>query len=213
MGRAFDIGPRRPRPPHPTEHPAPRVHQEPRSEPAATPRRHGTATKTEVKLYYFGLLFLVLVLAGLYASQGKTLSGTAPAVPTPAIGITYTALPPLLTATPGPSPTPLVQSSSTPVPVVTSTPNQNASISLRVLNGSGKSERLATATAALQKAGFTISSSGTARNHYNTTVIYYGAGKLEKAKAVQNALVGFETSLTKSSIVGSNDVLVVVGTR
>ena len=203
MTRYFDLGRgrRRVRPQNQEE----QIFHEP-PEREREPKRTSRGRRNETGLYYLGLAALLLFLIALYTSQGST--PNAP-VPTPALQITKAQLVRLLT------PTVLITPSLTPAPTVTSAPEaEQQKILLRVINGSRKPERLTIATQTLTKAGFKVDSTGSAVNLYNTTTIYYKAGKLKEAQLVQTAAKEvLQSTLQLSSIVGNNDVLVVVGVK
>jgi len=207
MTRYFDLGRPRRRP-----RPAPKVEQIFHEPPvrAPEPKRPGRGRRNETGLYYLGLVALLLFLVALYTSNGST--PPAP-VPTPALQTNKDLLPRLLT------PTVLITPSLTPTPSAPptdkATPDaQKQKILVRVINGSRKPERLTTATDTLTKAGFKVDSTGNAVNFYQTTVIYYKAGKLKEAQLVQEATKEvLQSTLQQSSIVGNNDVLVVVGVK
>lgn len=209
MTRYFDLGRprRRPRPAPPKEE---QIFHEPPPVRASEPKRPSRGRRNETGLYYLGLVALLLFLVALYTSQGSTPPSP---VPTPALQTNKDQIPRLLT------PTVLVTPSLTPtpsaVPADKATPDaEKQKILLRVINGSRKPERLTTATDALTKAGFKVDSTGTAVNFYNATVIYYKAGKLKEAQLVQTtAKEVLQSTLQQSSIVGNNDVLVVVGVK
>ena len=205
MTRYFDLGRPRRRP-----RPAPKEEQIFHEPPIRVPepKRPGRGRRSETGFYYLGLVALLLFLVALYTSSGST--PPAP-VPTPALQTNKDQLPRLLTPTvlntPSPTPAPPSAASATP-------DNEKTKILMRVLNGSRKPERLITATDTLAKAGFKVDSTGNAVNFYQTTVIYYKAGKLQEAQLVQTAAKEvLQSTLQQSSIVGNNDVLVVVGVK
>lgn len=88
-----------------------------------------------------------------------------------------------------------------------------SSISIKVLNGNGVSGSAIEAKELLQQNGFTVSEVGNARLFsYQNTTIYYKSGKEAEATLVKDGLGKSGATLTLSdSIVGTFDIVVVVG--
>jgi len=87
-------------------------------------------------------------------------------------------------------------------------------IIIKILNGSGKSNIASQTQDVLEKAGFSVSETGTAKSVYNKSIIYYAADKEESAKLVADSLKDYEISLEyDNDIVGEFDLLVVIGKK
>lgn len=126
--------------------------------------------------------------------------------PRPSESATTAVLAAIPTASPTPTPTP------TPSATPASTPAVPVTVTLRVLNGTTKSGAAATGASALEKAGFTVRTTGNATSRsYGKTTIYYQAGRQKEAEAVQRALSGYTTVLEQSALASPDMVLVVIG--
>lgn len=91
---------------------------------------------------------------------------------------------------------------------------EKSKISLKVINATGKSGVAASTKEMLEKEGFVVAEIGTAKNIYNSTVIYYKEGEEETAKLVAETLKDHQVSLEKDpQIVGQYDLLVVIGKK
>ena len=119
------------------------------------------------------------------------------------------------TASPSPSSS---ESTATPTPTPTPTPSPSgvnkAAITMRVLNGTSQSGAAATVKSTLEKAGFTVRTTGNAKTtNYTATMIYYQTGHLADAQAVASGLAPTKTTLTESTLANPDMILVVVGTN
>lgn len=115
---------------------------------------------------------------------------------------TQTILPP---TSPSPQPTPSPEVSSAPI-------MEKSQVTISILNGSGKKGAATALKKELERTDFAVSSVGTAKKIYNNTLIYYKDSR-DKAKLVQEALVGREPELQQSSATGKYDILIVVGKK
>ena len=88
---------------------------------------------------------------------------------------------------------------------------QPGSFTTRILNGSGNAGVATTKKDALTKAGFNVSSVGTAINSYAKSVIYYTAGHQADAQVLKDALTNSGTTLIQDDVAKPADVLYVVG--
>lgn len=102
----------------------------------------------------------------------------------------------------------------TTTPTTTSTVDKST-ISLRVLNGNGIAGSAETVATELKTAGFNpINTSNARKFTYAETIVYFKTGKEAEANTVKDALSERTASIENSdSIVGSYDVIVVVGKK
>ena len=103
--------------------------------------------------------------------------------------------------------------SATTSSTATTTPAtvQPGSFTTRILNGSGNAGIAATKKDALTKAGFNVTSVGTAVNSYTKSVIYYTAGHQAAAQVLKDALTNSTATLIENDVAKPADVLYVVG--
>lgn len=166
---------------------------------------------------YVGLFILLIALAiflgnrFLTASQKQTpkpAPTSAPATPTPTVAAT-----PSATLTPKTSPTPTGKLTPTP----TGKAATSTSLTIEVLNGSGVKGAAGDAAALLQKAGYTVSSTGNADTFdYTKTTI-----KIKKSKASLGAQLKKDLSasytvdptLQTLAETSSFDAIVIVGSQ
>ena len=121
----------------------------------------------------------------------------------------------LASATPTTSPisTPTPTTTATPTATPTTTPNtiDKSTITMRVLNGTAVNGAATTVKGVLEKAGFSVRTTGNAKTQtYTSTIIYYQTGKLDEAKLVQAALSQYSPTLQESTSVASPDIILVV---
>jgi|GEM_PF-2731314 len=91
------------------------------------------------------------------------------------------------------------------------TKNDTISKNIKVLNGSGKAIFLVSAQNILNDNSFGITSSGSTKNQYSQTTIYYN-NSIEHAKSVAKIFSNIKPKLLKSSaITGKYDAVVVIG--
>lgn len=170
------------------------------------------------------LLWLLLLLAalavlvvGYKVVNGKldtwlSVAPTASPSPTPDLQATPSAeasaspaITPSAAASPSISPT----ASPSPTP---STATPKNSITLRVLNGTKVTGAAAKAADTLEKAGFTVRTTGNAKQQtYESTIIYYQQGREAEAAQVQQALTSYQATLQESTLANPDMVLVVIG--
>lgn len=88
-----------------------------------------------------------------------------------------------------------------------------SALKIQVLNGNGISGSGVAIKKILVTAGYTVSSTGNAKNfNYENTIVYYKTGKDASATLIKEALVGRTVTLEKSDdIVKTYDIVVVVG--
>ncbi len=122
--------------------------------------------------------------------------------PSPSADASATASP---TATESPTPTP------TPTPTATAEVTTKDKITLRVLNGTTIAGAAGTAANTLTKAGFTIRTTGNAKNQtYTSTYIYHQVGKKAEAELVAAALASYKPLVQESTLADPDMILVVV---
>ena len=162
-------------------------------------------------IWWLVLLVLSVILAGVgYGILRHKINGwISVATPSPTAIVTATAsATPVVTATAAPSPTTSPQPSGSPSAVAPS------KVTLRVLNGTTTSGAAATAKGVLEKAGFTVRTTGNASSQtYNTTIVYYQAGRSAEADAVKSALTGYSVTTQQSTLANPDMVLVVIGKK
>ncbi len=162
-------------------------------------------------VWWVVLLVVSLIIGGVGYAIAKNKINTWLAVATPSPTALVSQSPTVspttkTTATPSPTPTP------TSTPTATATPN--SLITIRVLNGTTQSGLASTVKTMLTKAGFTVRTIGNAATqNYTATMIYYQTGKLDAAKAVQNALTGYTATLQESAQANPDNVLVILGKK
>lgn len=113
------------------------------------------------------------------------------------------------------SPTTTTPTTTTTTPTTTPTTLDKSSIKIQVLNGNGITGSASTITAALQKAGFTVSNTGNAKSFtYTKTYVYFKTGQDAAAQAVETALAG-RTVIRQNSdtIAKTYDIVVVIGKK
>lgn len=149
----------------------------------------------------------VLGVVGYSLAQGKLNNwfGTTKATPTASAVAKAT-------ATPSTTATPTSSATSTP----TTTPTTNAvvksAVTMRVLNGTKVTGAAATAKTTLEKAGFTVRTTGNAANqNYTSSYVYYQSGRQAEAEAVKAALSDYSITLEESTLASPDMVLVVIG--
>jgi hypothetical protein len=129
---------------------------------------------------------------------------TAKSSPTTAATATAVATP-----TPASSATPA--STVTPAASPTSSATAKSAITMRVLNGTLVNGAATTVKGVLEKAGFTVRTTGNAKSQsYQSTTIYYQTGNLPEAQQVQAALSQYSPSLAESTSLASPDMILVV---
>ncbi|MEI6477938.1 MAG: LytR C-terminal domain-containing protein [bacterium] len=113
------------------------------------------------------------------------------------------------TATPVSSPTPTVTATPTATPTASSTATPTAT--LRVLNGTTKSGAAASAASVLVKAGYSVRTTGNAKQRtYTSTYVYYKTGYQVQAALIQKALTGYDAQLQESTSLAAPDMILVV---
>lgn len=122
------------------------------------------------------------------------------------------------TVSASPSPTASASPSPTTTPTATPTPSPSgvvpANVTLRVLNGTTVTGAAGKAKTVLEKAGFTVRTTGNASNqNYATTTVYYQTGRQAEADAVKAALTDYTVTEQESSLAAPDMVLVVIGKK
>lgn len=100
---------------------------------------------------------------------------------------------------------------ATPAPAPTI---DKASLVVKVLNGSGVPGAADKAADVLTAASIPVKGTGNARRFsYDTTIVYYPAGKADQAKLVADTLTGYSVSTEENAVANDYDALVVVGAK
>lgn len=104
---------------------------------------------------------------------------------------------------------------STAIPTVTAetTKSSFSGLSVRIANGNGKAGEASRMKTLLEGKNFSVTSIGNATKTYDTTTIFYKAGKEDLAKALSDALKGEYTATIKESdeTVGNYDAVIALG--
>lgn len=100
-------------------------------------------------------------------------------------------------------------------PTQTKTSISYSGFSVRIANGNGKAGEAARIKTILEKAGFSISSTGNATKTYDQTTIFYKSGKEDLANALSKAIEDEYSPITKESdsTVGSYDAVIALGNK
>lgn len=84
-------------------------------------------------------------------------------------------------------------------------------LKIKILNGSGKSGIAASAKDKLEQNGYVVAETGTAKNLYNTTFVYYRQDKAEAVQEISQALNIEIKSEENNDLVRNYDLLIVLG--
>ena len=151
---------------------------------------------------------VILGVAGITIARQNISSwlGSSPTPTTvPTIATTST---PVATATPVPTAAP------TSTPTATASTVVKKSVTLRVLNGTTVTGAAGTVSNILEKAGFTVRTSGNAKNQtYTTSYVYYQKGKEAEAQEVAKSLTNYSPVIEESTLAAPDNILVVVGKK
>jgi hypothetical protein len=157
-------------------------------------------------LWWLVLLIISIILGVVgYALAQQNLRSWLSIEPSPSP--TATAEP-----TPDPNETPEPTPEPTPTPTASPATVDISAVTLRVLNGTTTAGAAARMRQQLERAGFTVRTTGNARNqNYATTIIYYQTGRQAEAEAVRDAIGGQNVNIEQSSLADPDMVLVVIG--
>ncbi len=202
-------------------------HRTPRPAAASTPPPRKRRSSSGLIIVVVVVIILIAILAGsgfdLFASPAETptTATTTPsrapitstsALTTPPFIPTTTVLP---TQTTTPSLTPIPTPSATPTPTPTATTpaitKQNAS--LRILNGSGTAGQANVVRHAVEARGWRVRLIAVASTRRATTIVYYRDGLQELATNLATDLNRKNTLEKNNTILGTDDILVIVGSQ
>jgi len=184
------------------------------------PSNENTLSKPRSKSYliyyiFIVVLFVILLFSIIYLgkidAQNKTTLKKSYYIITPAP--TPIEIKSSSAATPSTSTNFSSNSDTGTVSAVTDIANKQ-DIKIELLNGSGKNGLADQTKKELEDLGYVISKTGTARNIYNSTVIYFNTGKESEANLLKDALTNFQSKTnSNSSLTGNYDIVIVLGKK
>lgn len=192
-------------------------HRAPQPKPTRPPASVNKRSSNNQTLLVAGIVLVIVILAGTHLGGAK--SGGTP--PSNLSALSSTTLSPTLsptasatmspTALPTQQDTPTETPSTTPTPSVIASAITKQSVSLRILNGTGTAGQANVARHELEAKGWNVRLIAVANTTRGSTIVYYRDAAADLAHNLA-ADLGKNTVLQEdNTIVGTDDILVVIG--
>lgn len=194
MAKMFDIVPK----PKPSHH-----------SPSSTAKKRSSLSNF---LFAGILIFLLIIIANVALPKTKPSeepNNNALSINQPTSTATNTT-----SQATSPSPTPTQKQTEAATSSVPTDNVDKSAIKIKLLNGSGKSGLAQQVKTQLESKGFSIVTTGTAKNLYSTTTIYYTTNNQAQAQLLKDNLDNKNCKIQENNQLTSGyDLLIVLGTK